>query len=157
MSHHRRSKDENLDFDYLNPDSSPASSYYYTAAESSSSSFLHSPSFSAEHVASGYSPYTSYGPPSMFQNSGKNEEARQQYTSVPRNLFSPGEAYEPSGVKGYSRTFSGNDLLADNLSSGRCLRRFNSDVPAYCQFGTYNPFQGSPLEITNLNRLENRR
>ena len=156
--HHHHSKDENMDFDYLNADSS-SSSYYYGAAESSSSSFLHSSSYSAEHVASPYSPYSSYAQQSPYhQNAAvKNEDQHQHYTSVPQNLFGTGQAYEQAGLKGYSRTFSGNDLLSDNSSPARGLRRYNSDVPAYSQFGTYNPFQGSPLEFSNLNRMENRR
>ena len=147
MSHR---KDENLDFDYLNsavPEQSNGYVYYSTEPTS-----YHS--YSAEQAPNSFQHYSSY--PNPFQNAKQD----YQYSPVPRNMFSS-EAYE-TGAKGYSRTFSGNNLLAENTSSasssssGRCLKRYNSDIPSYCEFGTYNPFQGSPLEIANLSLLENR-
>ncbi len=142
MSHQ---KDENLDFDYLNP-APDSGSYVYYPAESA---FHHQ--YAGETAQTSYSHYSNYQNP--FQNA---KTADHQYSPVPRNMFTS-ESFE-SANKGYSRTFSGNDLLAENtsVSSGRCLRRFNSDIPSYCDYGTYNPFQGSPLEIANLSLLENR-
>lgn len=136
MSHQ---KDENLDFDYLNPVQDSDSYDYY----SPESAFNHS--YSAETAQTSYSHYSNYQNP--FQ------KVDHQYSPVPQNMFT--SEYE-SRSKGYSRTFSGNNLLADNTVSGRCLRRLNSDIPSYCDFGTYNPFQGSPLEIANLSLMENR-
>ncbi|KAK4023344.1 dnaJ homolog dnj-5 [Daphnia magna] len=136
MSHQ---KDENLDFDYLNPVQDSDSYVYY----STESAFSHP--YSAETTQTSYSHYSNYQSP--FR------KVDHQYSPVPRNMFS--SEFE-SGSKGYSRTFSGNNLLTDNTGSGRCLRRLNSDIPSYCDFGTYNPFQGSPLEIANLSLVENR-
>jgi hypothetical protein len=138
MSHHQ--KDENLEFDFLQPVQESDSYVYY----SPESAFSHP--YSAEATQTNYSHYGSYQSP--FQ------KMDHQYSPVPRNIYTNDFESVP---KGYSRTFSGNDLLADNTAaSGRCLRRFNSDIPSYCDFGTYNPFQGSPLEIANLSLLENR-
>jgi len=146
MSHR---KEENLDYDYLNSGVSDQSSgYVYYSSEPT----YHS--FSAEPVAPYQQHYSNY--PNPFQNAKPD----YQYSPVQRNMFSS-ESYE-SGAKGYSRTYSGNDLLAADASSssssapGRCLKRYNSDIPSYCEFGTYNPFQGSPLEIANLSLLETR-
>ena len=141
MSH----KDENnLDFDYLN--ANMHGGYFYYSAENSGE-------IAGETYTQTPYPYSNY-----HQNPFQNVKATEhQYSPVPRNMYSSSETFE-TGTKGYSRTFSGNDLLAENasISPGRCLRRFNSDIPSYCDYGTYNPFQGSPLEIANLSLVENR-
>lgn len=140
MSHR---KDENLDFNFLNPVLDSASYVYY----SPESSFNHS--YTEEASQPAYSPYSG-----NYQNPFHSAKTNQ-YSPIPRNIFTS-ESFD-SGTKGYTRTFSGNDLLAENTAvAGKCLRRFNSDIPSYCEFGTYNPFQGSPLEISNLGLLESR-
>ena len=113
-------KNDNLEFDYLNP--VPDTSSYYS------------------HYSSNYpNPY-------------RNAKPDQQYSQVPCPTMFQSESFE-SGQKSYTRTFSGNDLSG---STSRCIRRQNSDVPTYCDFATYDPFQGSPIEITNLSLLEDR-
>ena len=113
-------KNDNMDFNYLNP-VSDTSSYY-------------------SHYTSNYpTPY-------------RNAKPDQQYSQVPCQTMFQSESFE-SIQKSYTRTFSGNDLSA---SASSCIRLQNSDVPAYCDFATYDPFQGSPIEITNLSLLENR-
>jgi len=157
-------KDENLDFVYLNnppngdSTTSSSNSFYNYSAESPSFHHHHH-QYGAEHQAAlssnAFSHFANYQQP-HFQT-GMVVGKPDHYSPVPQNVFS-GNTYDPAAInKGYSaaRTFSGNDLLADN-SSGRNLRRLNSDVSSAFEFGTYNPFQGSPLEITNLTRLDSR-
>lgn len=178
MSHHHQrsmhsssssTKDENLDFVYLNnpptgvgsdSTTSSSNSFYNYSAESASFHHHHHHQYGADHQAAlssnAFSHFANYQQP-HFQTGMVVGKPDHHYSSVPHNVFS-GDAYDPVvSNKGYSaaRTFSGNDLLADN-SNGRNLRRLNSDVSSAFEFGTYNPFQGSPLEITNLTRLESR-
>lgn len=176
MSHHHQrsmhssssTKDENLDFVYLNnpptgvgPDSTTSSSNsFYNYSAESPSFHHHHHQYGAEHQAAlssnAFSHFTNYQQP-HFQAGMVVGKPDHHYSPVPQNVFSSNN-YDPAvSNKGYSaaRTFSGNDLLADN-SSGRNLRRLNSDVSSAFEFGTYNPFQGSPLEITNLTRLDSR-
>jgi hypothetical protein len=92
MSHQ---KDENLEYDYVQP-MQDSDSYVYYSPESA---FNHP--YAAEGTQTNYSHYGSYQSP--FQ------KVDHQY-SVPRNMYT--SDFE-SGPKGYSRTFSGNDLLED--------------------------------------------
>lgn len=141
MSHQ---KDENLDFEYLNPTVQNSGSYVYYSTEPT---FQHP--YAAETTQTSYSHYGDY------QHSFQNAKSDNQYSPAPRNMFAS-EAFD-SGSKGYSRTISDNDLLVENSISCRNLRRFNSDLATpYYDYRTYNPFQGSPLEIANLSLLENR-
>lgn len=98
-------------------------------------------------TSSYYSHYTS-NYPSPFTNAKPD----QQYPQVPVQTMFQSEPFEPV-QKSYTRTFSGNDLSA---SASRCIQRQNSDIPTYCDFAPYDPFQGSPIEITNLSLLESR-
>lgn len=135
-------KDENLAYDYLNPVLGSESFVYC----SSDPSFRHS--YASETTPNSFTEYSDY------QNQIKDDKLDSQFSSVPPNMFTS-ETIESSS-KGYSRAFSGNDLLAENSVSGRLLRRFNSDLPTYCNYAIYDPFQGSPLEIANLSLLESR-
>lgn len=137
MSHQ---KDESLAFDYLNP-VLDSDSYVYCSPDPP-----YHDTYSREPTRSSFTAY------SDFENHSENGKLDNQYTSVPRNMFSS-ETFE-STSKGYSRTFSGNDLLSENSMPERILRRFNSDLPSYCNYAIYDPFQGSPLEIANLGLLE---
>ena len=129
MSH----KDDTSEFNYLNaiPDSSR-----YTF-------FLPDSTFHTYSESDNVYPHYSY------QHPYQSVKAEQQYP-VACGLAT----YKNSGVgepKGFLQAFSEGELLTDNPVS-TCLRQLNND---YCDFGTYDPFQGSPLEITNLSLHEN--
>lgn len=140
MSHR---KNDNLDFEFLNP-VQDSSSYVYYSTE---------PAF--PHPYAGEATQTTYSHYGDYQHPFQNAKPDNQYSPAPLNMFAS-ESFD-SGSKGYSRTISDNDLLTENsVPCSRTLRRFNSDIPSYYDYGTYNPFQGSPLEIANLSLLENR-
>ena len=157
-------KDENSEFNYLNPipDSSPSHQYAAHFNTHTAHVYAETPTFHPYvEPPNIYPSYANYSGP-YHQTAIKSDHYPQ---STCNNLMFQNGNYE-MGSKERSmmfpaRTFSGNDLLSDNSPiAGRSLRRLNTEIPIssanYCDFGTYDPFQGSPLEITNLGLHESR-